>query len=79
MRDTDWCFVNEAEDAHIAYDLSIEKYIGIFDICVTFSNIVKGKELTKDYKALDLSGIMKTIKSKEKQVVQTIPELSLKL
>ena len=32
-RDTDWCFVNEAEDANIAYDSLIEKYLGIFHTC----------------------------------------------
>ena len=74
MRDTDWCFVKE--DANIAYDSFIEKNTGIFDTYFPF-NIIKGKELTKNYKALDLSGIIKTIQPEEK-VVQTITEPSLR-
>ena len=46
MCDTDWCFVNEFEDANLANDPFVEKYKGIFDICFPFKN-VKEKELTK--------------------------------
>ena len=31
--DTDWSFINEAEDVNIAYDSSIEKYVGIVCTC----------------------------------------------
>ena len=50
------------EDANIAYDSFIEKNTGIFES----SNTIKGKEFTKNYKALDLSGIIKTINQKRK-------------
>ena len=31
--DTDWSFINEAEDVNIAYDSFIEKYVGIVCSC----------------------------------------------
>lgn len=31
--DTDWSFINEAEDVNIAYDSFIEKYVGIVCTC----------------------------------------------
>ena len=51
LHDTDWCFVNEAEDANIAYDSFIGKKIGIFDTCFPFKN-VKGRELNKTLQSL---------------------------
>ena len=41
LRDTDWWFVNEAEDANIAYDSFIEKYIGIVGTFFPFNNLKK--------------------------------------
>ena len=63
--DTDWSFINEAEDVNIAYDSFIEKYVGI--VCTCFL-LIKWKEKgwLKITKPSISRGLSKSISQKNK-------------